>query len=497
MRLPVWIAFLPLFTSFEAPAAKWVNIADGAARAVYLDTEGIQREAAGVRAWTREVYTEEQRSAHTGVLYYSANSLLRFDCAKRTTVPMTRVFYGGDGTELRRISLDAVELAALVTPGSLQEQLLERACRLSSDKKPADGLTKVALADTRPKTDVPLVRDTPKAAADGVKPAGAEPAKPAAGESRASEAATGKATKPAAEVKLPDGKSSAEAVKAPIAAAPASKPIPQTVPAKFVEYKPPARVRRSAARPPVKLALAKTAKKDGEQDTAAHAESVHWAYEGKGSPSNWGELKPEFGACAEGKRQSPIDIRDGARLDLEPIRFEYRPSPLRIIDSGYTVQVNYAEGSSITVAGVRYDLRQFHFHRPSEERVNGKAYDMVAHLVHQSVEGRLAVVAVLMEAGLTNPFIGSLWPHLPLESGREFSLPDVMLDLNALLPESRTYYAYMGSLTTPPCTEGVLWLVLRTPVPIATDQVGVFGKLYSMNARPVQPAHGRLIKESL
>jgi len=227
------------------------------------------------------------------------------------------------------------------------------------------------------------------------------------------------------------------------------------------------------------------------------AEGVHWGYEGAAGPGKWGDLDAGNKACAVGLQQSPIDIEDGAKLELDQIKFDYKPAPLRIVDNGHTVQVNFSEGSSITVSGVRYELKQFHFHKPSEERVNGKAYDMVVHLVHKSNDGRLAVVAVLMEAGAPNPFIAALWPHLPLESGREVSLPEVMLDLNGLLPETRSYFAYMGSLTTPPCTEGVLWLVMKTPVTVATEQVGIFGKLYSMNARPVQPANGRLIKESL
>ena len=193
----------------------------------------------------------------------------------------------------------------------------------------------------------------------------------------------------------------------------------------------------------------------------------------------------------------PIDIRDGARLGLEPIRFDYKPAQLRMIDNGHTVQVNYAEGSSIVVAGERFELKQFHFHKPAEERIEGRAYDMVAHLVHQSVDGRLAVVAVLFEAGdLPNAFIDALWPHLPLEPHREVAPLEVTVDINALLPEARNYYTYMGSLTTPPCSEGVLWLVLKTPVQVSREQVGVFGRLYAMNARPVQPANGRLIKES-
>jgi carbonic anhydrase len=224
----------------------------------------------------------------------------------------------------------------------------------------------------------------------------------------------------------------------------------------------------------------------------------HWSYHGAGGPEHWAKLNPDFAACAQGKRQSPIDIKDGARLELEPIRFDYKPVPLRIVDSGHTVQVNYAEGSHITVAGERYELKQFHFHKPSEERVDGRWFDMVAHLVHRSADARLAVVAVLFEARQQpNAFLRALWPHLPLEAGREFAPAEVTIDATALLPETRTYFTYIGSLTTPPCTEGVLWIVLKTPLEVSPEQVAVFGKLYSANARPVQPANGRLIKESM
>ena len=254
---------------------------------------------------------------------------------------------------------------------------------------------------------------------------------------------------------------------------------------------------RAKPRHAVRLVAATDLSKQPVKDEKPVEQEVHWSYEGGNGPDHWSKLKPEFAACATGKRQSPIDIQDGARLELEPIKFDYHAAPLRIVDNGHTVQINYAEGSSISISGVRYDLKQFHFHKPSEERVNGKMYDMVAHLVHQSADGRLAVVAVLMESGAQNDFLASVWPYLPLEAGRETALADVTIDVTTLLPESRTYFAFIGSLTTPPCSEGVLWLVMKTPVPIAAGQVAVFAKLYKMNARPVQAGNGRLIKESM
>lgn len=225
-----------------------------------------------------------------------------------------------------------------------------------------------------------------------------------------------------------------------------------------------------------------------------HGHEVHWAYSGATGPENWGQLKPEFRQCMLGKRQSPIDIRDGIPVELDPIAFDYRPTAFRVIDNGHTVQVNVDAGNGITVSGRRYELVQFHFHRPSEERINGRQFDMSAHLVHKDPEGRLAVVAVLLNAGPANPVVQQVWNNLPLEKSLEQAAMQP-IDLNRLLPEARHYYTYMGSLTTPPCSEGVLWLVMKQPAGVSREQVQVFSRLYPMNARPVQAASGRLIKD--
>lgn len=231
-----------------------------------------------------------------------------------------------------------------------------------------------------------------------------------------------------------------------------------------------------------------------ESISTTHTEP-HWDYSGEGSPEHWGELKPANAMCSQGKRQSPIDIRDGIKVDLEPITFDYRPTQFRVIDNGHTVQVNVEPGNSIVIGAKRYDLLQFHFHRPSEERINGRQFDMVAHLVHKSVDGQLAVVAVLMAQGTSHPMVQLVWNSLPLEKNVEQYAP-VMLDLAAMLPESHDYYTYMGSLTTPPCSEGVLWMVMKQPAAMSAEQIGIFSRLYPMNARPVQSNNNRVIKEN-
>ncbi len=219
-----------------------------------------------------------------------------------------------------------------------------------------------------------------------------------------------------------------------------------------------------------------------------------WSYSGDTGPEHWASLKPEFSQCGKGQRQSPIDIHDGIPVELDPIAFDYRPTAFRVIDTGHTVQVNMAPGNRITVNGRRHELVQFHFHRPSEERLNGKQFDMVVHLEHKDIEGKLAVVAILISEGKGHPLVQQVWNNLPLEKFTE--QPGLAtIDLNQILPEQRQYVTYMGSQTTPPCQEGVLWMVMKQPVTASTEQMATFARLHPMNARPVQPTAGRLIKD--
>ncbi|HUL15165.1 MAG TPA: carbonic anhydrase family protein [Terriglobales bacterium] len=222
----------------------------------------------------------------------------------------------------------------------------------------------------------------------------------------------------------------------------------------------------------------------------------HWSYAGPGGPADWGDLEPGFALCKQGNRQSPIDIRQTRRADLQRIRFEYKPVPLRIINNGHSIQINVQSGGGITVGAEKYSLVQFHFHNPSEEMIDGRRFDFVAHLVHQDAAGHLAVVAVLMKTGGENPFIQTLWNNLPPHNGTEYAPEGVTVDPAALLPNDQNYYTFTGSLTTPPCTEGVTWYVLKSPVEISGPQIAMFARFYPDNARPVQPANGREILES-
>ena len=234
---------------------------------------------------------------------------------------------------------------------------------------------------------------------------------------------------------------------------------------------------------------------DGKQAHKDTPKETHWSYGGEGGPVRWGEMNPEWAKCSTGNRQSPIDIRSGIKVDLEQIVFDYKPSGFSIIDNGHTIQVNLGAGNHITVGNRMYELVQFHFHRPSEEKIDGRSYDMVAHLVHKDASGKLAVVAVLIERGAARKLVQTVWNNLPLEKN-ETVTPAGALDMNGILPTRREYYTYMGSLTTPPCSEGVLWMVMKEPVAVSQDQLDIFARLYQMNARPIQLSSERLIKES-
>jgi carbonic anhydrase len=229
---------------------------------------------------------------------------------------------------------------------------------------------------------------------------------------------------------------------------------------------------------------------------AQEHKSGHWGYDGNEGPSHWGDMSPEFAPCKSGHHQSPIDIRSPQKTDLPPIHFDYKPSPLHIIDNGHTIMVNYALGSSIRVGDKQYTLKQFHFHRPSEEKINGKTYDMVVHLVHADKDGNLAVVAILLEKGNNNPLIRELWSDFPKEKGKEELLDTVTINVGNLLPADTGYFTFSGSLTTPPCSENVTWFVLKHTVAITTEEIEQFTKLYRHDARPTQPLYDRVVLES-
>lgn len=228
---------------------------------------------------------------------------------------------------------------------------------------------------------------------------------------------------------------------------------------------------------------------------AAPKHGTQWAYEGELGPANWSKINVDWAKCGTGNRQSPIDIRDGIKVNLEQIGFDYHPSSFSEINNGHTIDVTVGGGNFITVGNETYELQSFHFHRPSEEKINGRGTEMVMHLVHKSAEGKIAIISVLLERGQPHKLMQTIWDNLPLEKNQPVS-PSIVIDPNDALPEKREYYTYMGSLTEPPCTEGVLWMVFKQPKQASPAQMALFSRLYPLNARPVQSSAGRMIKES-
>ena len=227
----------------------------------------------------------------------------------------------------------------------------------------------------------------------------------------------------------------------------------------------------------------------------ASNQHAHWAYQGHGGPKHWGELESSFEACARGSAQSPVDIRNPVKADLPALDFQYAAAAPTLVNNGHTVQVNLPAGNNLVVDGKKLELLQFHFHTPSEEAVAGKHAAMVAHFVHKDEDGKLGVVAVLIQPGKTNPAWAPIFAHLP-RVGEQVTVDGLSLDLPALLPAKKGYYSFEGSLTTPPCSEGVKWMVLKEPVKLSPQQIKAFRQVYNANARPLQPLNGRVVKES-
>ena len=228
---------------------------------------------------------------------------------------------------------------------------------------------------------------------------------------------------------------------------------------------------------------------------AAETGAPHWSYEGDEGPDHWGELAPEYLMCSEGWNQSPINLVDEVHADLPELEFEYYSTNINEINNGHSIQQNIKPGSFLRVPerNLNFELKQFHFHSPSEHTIDGKSFAMEIHFVHADKEGGLAVVGVLIDEGEEHPVLSQLWAFMPENPG-ETSQKPIGIEETDLLPPTREYYSYSGSLTTPPCTEGVRWVVLKTPIQASAGQIAAFkDRVGSATNRPVQPANARMI----
>lgn len=254
---------------------------------------------------------------------------------------------------------------------------------------------------------------------------------------------------------------------------------------------------------PAKSVMEKTPTTDNSKahksGKANQAHAVHWGYAGDEGPAHWGDLSPENVNCKIGKNQSPINLKDKAAVGttgLPQLDIKYRDVPLKVLNNGHTVQVNYPLGSYIKVGGHRYELLQFHFHTPSEHKKEGFNYPMEVHLVHKDGEGNLAVLGIIFQEGEENSVLNTLLRHLPTDIGKQHIHKEVSLNPVNFFPGNTEFYKYSGSLTTPPCSEGVYWMVFKHPIEASAEQIEKMNELMGDNARPTQPANARALLKS-
>lgn len=494
MTIAIALATLP---GVAMAAPSWQNISAEAGRRIELDRSTMKREGNVVEALSRVTLDRELTDSRSGVPYKIIEATTRYDCTSRSARTIKRIYRQTDKDTIREEDIAGAELP--VRSGTLDDRVLREVCRppkespaelaqkaneaTSKLQQANEAMLKKELAKTEPpapmktvettnSAPIPSIRPNLKAAMENTGAKEAPPVAPAPVAASTEKPAPAPAIqKPAPTINVPTGTTQTVRNNAP-SPRPASRPAAKPAAAQggyMLEL-----VRPEQARPQLPVA---------------------WGYEGAGGPENWARIDPRNALCASGQRQSPIDIRDGIKVDLEAIRFDYRPSTFRIVDNGHTVSVAVGD-STFSLTGKTYELEDIHFHRPAEMRVNGQRYDMSAHLVHRAHDGSLAVVALLLDRGTEHPEIQTLWNNLPLEKKAPVQPPKATVDPAKLLPDSKQYYTFMGSLTTPPCTEGVLWIVMKQPVQVSDEQIRIFNRLYRNNARPVQATGDRLIKES-
>ncbi|MDR2091794.1 MAG: carbonic anhydrase family protein [Azoarcus sp.] len=508
-----------------AQAAGWERIVDDNKLTVEIDADGTFTSDHGTKVSWGRVVLGNAEAVKTG--YRTIKALNRYDCLNRSFSTIKRVYLDNDDNVIREETITD-QTPMLVRRNSVDERILRKACGLSNPV-PSVKNGKANAAETA-KSDTTNRLDKLAAAADrAAKSVNAAPATAAGLPSPhvhgippksaplktmplpVAAAPVNAAPEKSAVLEAPAKSASRQPVSVRFTPTPAAAPMPRqsgTAPmAATVAAKVPAAqnivgfhpVRGRAApviHSPPRPARHATPMRTAAVRPASSGES--WRYYGAGGPESWGRLRPEWRLCGEGLRQSPIDFAASAPIavDLDPVRFDYRPSRFLITNTEQQLRVKVDAGMSMEVRGQRYMLEGFVLHRPGEARIAGKVADMEVQFFHRDAEGRIAVLAVQAARGDTpNALLQALLNNLPLEKGDSYA-PETLIDLAAFLPANPAHFLYMGSLTAPPCTEGVLWVVMKEPVMLSDEQFGIFSRLHPGNARPPQPANARLVLES-
>lgn len=450
-------AALCLFTmisgGFAVAEDSWETVMRDRNRQVQIDRASVIQSDGGTKvAWGRIVLAPAEAAAAG---YMTVQALNRYDCVNRSFQTVRRRYLNERNIVVREESVvDARPL--LVSRNTVDERLWREVCRppsVADLEKIADEVGQIVATMSDDTAAVrPGVSDTSPARDDL-----ASERLPATAQRQTGRAAVREA------LPVVPARTAAQ----PIAVAP--RPTPRAAA--------PGMVKRTPA-------------------AATATPGVDWSYDGDTGPAQWGRLRPDWAVCSSGTRQSPIDLREGIKVDLEPVLFDYRSTRFLVTDTGKTLELRVGAGMGAEIRGERFELEYFQFHSPSEISINGRVSDLSLHLHHRDADGRLAIVAIALErGGEPHALIQSVWNSLPLDRGAYF-MPRLAVDLKTLLPASAAHYLYLGSLTSPPCTEGVTWVVMKEPIRISDDQLDVFRRLYSNNARPVQALNDRLILES-
>jgi carbonic anhydrase len=435
------LAIVITATPATSLATEWEKISSDRGRTVEIDASAIFDADKGAKVSWERIVLNDSGAQRAG--YRSVRTLNRYDCPGRSFTTLKRIYLNDDGNIIREEIENNLRPVA-IRSNSVEGQVWSRVCGLplpsANGRKAPNSIYR--LADT-----------ADRAARNALPPAKPESAFPL----------------------------------------PAPRPVTPTPPNTM-----PIPMPSVPQIPAVPVAPKNPDTPAVPQSAAIHGNSEDWSYFGATGPESWGRLRPEWRACAEGKRQSPVDFAAARpfRVDLDPVKFDYRPTNFVIIDSPRQLRVKIGEGMGMEVRGKRYALEGFALHRPGETPVDGKAADVEAYFFHRGDKDRIAVLAVqFMRGGQPNAPLQTLLNNLPLERG-DSHMPQSMLDMAALLPTNPAHYLYMGSLTMPPCTEGVLWVVMKEPMTISDEQYEIFSRLHESNARPPQPSFDRLILES-
>ncbi|MBL5920632.1 carbonic anhydrase family protein [Lelliottia amnigena] len=221
--------------------------------------------------------------------------------------------------------------------------------------------------------------------------------------------------------------------------------------------------------------------------------SPHWSYSGSEDPAHWGRLSPDFSLCETGKNQSPVNIQGALKSNQGKLELAFQQGKQQIVNNGHTIQVSVGDGNTLHLDNDTFALQQFHFHAPGENEIDGKQFPLEAHFVYKDKSGALAVLALMFQQGKSNPQLAKAWQQIPTAVDQIVALNEP-LDIKALLPKQYNFYRFSGSLTTPPCSEGVRWIVLQQPVSASTEQINQFrSAIHHANNRPIQPLNGRIV----